>query len=281
MTYPRALALAEVVWSPREARSWEGFSRRLPARLRELDALGVGYRIPSVEGLETDRLTLADSAVVTLGVPLDRARIRYTLDGSDPDARAPLYTGPLTLRLAGGPVTVTARAELPGGRTSAPRAATFSRTTLREPAAVSPTELTPGLRSAYYEAQLSTTAALDTLAPVREGVATGVGLTGTERPENFGLRLTGYLSVPRDGIYTFTLGSDDGSTLAIGDRVVVDHDGFHGDESRSGMVALRAGLHPVTVRYFQGGGGKALRLTYRLEGGEAGPVPAGWLFHQR
>jgi hexosaminidase len=44
MAFPRMLALAEVVWSPRAARDWTGFQARLPARLAELDQLGVNYR---------------------------------------------------------------------------------------------------------------------------------------------------------------------------------------------------------------------------------------------
>jgi hexosaminidase len=46
MAYPRALALAEIAWSPREARDWESFQKRLPAGLRLLDRLGVHYRKP-------------------------------------------------------------------------------------------------------------------------------------------------------------------------------------------------------------------------------------------
>ena len=46
MAYPRVLALAEIAWSPREARDWTSFSERLPAALRFLDALGVHYRKP-------------------------------------------------------------------------------------------------------------------------------------------------------------------------------------------------------------------------------------------
>jgi hexosaminidase len=47
MAYPRVLALAEIGWSPREARDWKSFSARLPAALRLLDRLGVKYRKPS------------------------------------------------------------------------------------------------------------------------------------------------------------------------------------------------------------------------------------------
>jgi hexosaminidase len=46
MLFPRVLALSEVLWSPREARSWRGFVARLPAQLTRLDAMGVRYRVP-------------------------------------------------------------------------------------------------------------------------------------------------------------------------------------------------------------------------------------------
>ena len=43
MYFPRACALAEVAWSPRE-RSWEDFEQRLRLHTGRLDALGVNYR---------------------------------------------------------------------------------------------------------------------------------------------------------------------------------------------------------------------------------------------
>ena len=46
MAYPRALALAEIAWSAKEARDWDGFQARLPAALALLDQLGIGYRRP-------------------------------------------------------------------------------------------------------------------------------------------------------------------------------------------------------------------------------------------
>ena len=44
MVFPRMLALAEVVWSPRELRDWGHFQARLPSQLERLGALGVRYR---------------------------------------------------------------------------------------------------------------------------------------------------------------------------------------------------------------------------------------------
>lgn len=46
MVFPRAAALAEVVWTPRARRDWGDFRRRLDVHLRRLDALDVRYRPP-------------------------------------------------------------------------------------------------------------------------------------------------------------------------------------------------------------------------------------------
>jgi hexosaminidase len=44
MAFPRACALAEVLWSPATGRSWDDFSRRLPMHLDRLTARGVKFR---------------------------------------------------------------------------------------------------------------------------------------------------------------------------------------------------------------------------------------------
>ena len=44
--FPRAAALAEVVWSPKEGRDLEDFHRRLQHHLKRLDQLNVNYRKP-------------------------------------------------------------------------------------------------------------------------------------------------------------------------------------------------------------------------------------------
>ncbi|HJS48279.1 MAG TPA: beta-N-acetylhexosaminidase, partial [Gemmatimonadales bacterium] len=51
MAWPRALALAEITWSPRERRAWPGFVARLPASLAWLRAWEVNYRVPKELGV--------------------------------------------------------------------------------------------------------------------------------------------------------------------------------------------------------------------------------------
>ena len=278
MVWPRALALAELTWSSPEARDWESFVARLPVALRALDRLGVAYHIAHVEGLDGDRLTLSNNVEIRLTTLTPDVEIRYTTDGTDPTRSSLRYERPFRVAVTSGGTRVTARAFLPNGRASAPRAATFTQTTYRP--ADKLTVVQSGLRYQYYEASVRTTRAIDTLRQTREAMVPGVRRKGDERPERYAIKLTGYLRVPDDALYEFQLVSDDGSTMDIGDRTVVNNDGFHGDEARTGMIALRAGLHPITVRYFQGTGGASLSLRYR-QGEGAGerewiPVPDSW-----
>jgi hexosaminidase len=48
MAFPRMCAMAEVDWSPKEARNWDDFSRRLTTHLQRLDEWNVNYRPVSV-----------------------------------------------------------------------------------------------------------------------------------------------------------------------------------------------------------------------------------------
>ena len=57
MAFPRAIALAEVVWSPRAIRNLDGFYARLALNLRHLERLGVNYRIPErIDGVDEEGL---------------------------------------------------------------------------------------------------------------------------------------------------------------------------------------------------------------------------------
>ncbi|MDM7914971.1 MAG: PA14 domain-containing protein, partial [Candidatus Eisenbacteria bacterium] len=84
-----------------------------------------------------------------------------------------------------------------------------------------------------------------------------------------------------EGIYTFHLFSDDGSALWIGDEKAIDNDGLHGRGAVSRTLALRPGLHPIRVEYFQGLGDSALELWYEGPGVPLAPVPAELLWQAR
>lgn len=77
------------------------------------------------------------------------------------------------------------------------------------------------------------------------------------------------LSIEEAGAYEFRLTSDDGSRLSIDDEVVIDHDGLHGAEPKTGSVDLTAGVHELFVEHFEAGGGQQLTLEWKKPGDAA------------
>lgn len=121
------------------------------------------------------------------------------------------------------------------------------------------------LRYRLYKGRWKQLPDFDTLAPEREGeLKSGViDLAKLKENSNFGACFTGVLEVPVAGNHTFFLNSDDGSRLLIGGKMIVEYDGLHGPaKEQNGTVELTAGRHPLRVEFFQGGGGKALRIAY-------------------
>ncbi|HEY1604855.1 MAG TPA: family 20 glycosylhydrolase [Allosphingosinicella sp.] len=99
MAFPRALAVAELGWSPAGPRDFSGFAARAALQAERLERLGIhgstAAFAPTVSahldpGANRITVTLADQA----GAP-----IRYTLDGNPPGAGSPLYAAPLSFGL--------------------------------------------------------------------------------------------------------------------------------------------------------------------------------------
>lgn len=125
----------------------------------------------------------------------------------------------------------------------------------------------PGLHYAMYEGSWSRLPDFNALRPAAEGTVRNFSVAQWGSKTSFGVVFTGYITIPADGVYRFSLASDDGSQLLIGDKAVVMHDGIHGSDTRTGKISLQAGKHPIRVEYFNGDGGLGLSVTYGLASG--------------
>jgi hypothetical protein len=81
--------------------------------------------------------------------------------------------------------------------------------------------------------------------------------------ENFCARFQSKIKVPKSGTYTFITTSDDGIRLKINGRLIIDQWTWMGPTEFSEKVDLKEGdLVAIEVEYFQGGGGKFLKLEW-------------------
>ncbi len=98
MVYPRASALAEVAWSKKENRNWEKFLLKLNDQFKRFDILNVNY---SKSHYNLKSKTTWNQAAGRPQIALETAckicEIRYTLDGSEPNAQSALLNKPLVI----------------------------------------------------------------------------------------------------------------------------------------------------------------------------------------
>lgn len=88
----------------------------------------------------------------------------------------------------------------------------------------------------------------------------------------FGMELTGTITIPSSGNWTFTLGSDDGSRLKINGSQVILNDGAHSFRNRSATVNLNAGTYPIEIVFFENGGSHGLQLRWQGPGMAANEI---------
>ncbi len=235
----------------------------------------------------TPSLTLGGQAVsgtalilgptaLTLTSATPGAVFTYTLDGTEPGPESPRCADTLALE---GNVRLRLRALAPGLRPSPTVALEVRRAGLQPP--VHPRRTSPGLDLRSALGPWDRLPDFDTLTGTRGSTVEAPSVACLPRSEHAALVFQGFLKVPRSGIYTFHLRSDDGSRLQVGAAVRLDHDGLHGGrETRTVQAALAKGFHPFRLEYFQAGGGAELALEIEGPGLPRQPLPPALLFRE-
>lgn len=150
-----------------------------------------------------------------------------------------------------------------------------------------PVGATPSLNANYFT--ITTETALPDFSP-RTPYAVGTvaqlnypatlnTFASSGRSDLVGARFVGWLSVPSTGLWTISSASDEGSRVTIGTSVVVDHDGVHDFTERSGAIALAAGVHALTVDYFERSGLAGLVLSWQGPSVAKQAIPAAQFYH--
>lgn len=95
MTWPRALAVAEVLWSPKEKRNWNGFVPRVEKQFERMDAAQVKYAPSMYDPIITVSKKDSATIMVAMDTEVEGLTIHYSFDNSFPDNFYPAYKTPL------------------------------------------------------------------------------------------------------------------------------------------------------------------------------------------
>ena len=267
MMFPRMTALSEVLWTNKQ--DYDGYRARLIPHYTRLDQLKIDYRLPDLEGLVQNNV-FTDKAVLALTPPLPDLTLRYTRDGSMPDANSDKLSEPVTITESD---TVKLALFTKAGRRGDVYALVYEKQTYSPAQAA--TDLQPGLKLLYNPGSFKNTAGIGQ-EPDSTLAVSGIVVPDSIAKGSFGLRYRGYIDVPQQGVYNFFFTCDDGGKLRIDNRLVVDNDGLHGPILKSGGIALDKGPHIFELDFIEGGGGFTLDLKYSTGSEQPAPVPTSW-----
>ncbi|MGH7152272.1 MAG: alpha-L-fucosidase, partial [Planctomycetota bacterium] len=232
----------------------------------EFEGRPIVYRAPEIRA---ESATFVRPLEVSILPPSSGLEIRYTTDGTDPDGASALYREPITLR-----ETASVKARTFHGAT--PASGVVSNAFRRvEPL---PGEALPepprDFRVERFEGDWDRLPDFGTLPAKGSFRRRTIALPEGFRDERVGLRYEGWIEVPRDDVYLFSLSSDDGARLLVHRELVVDNDGLHGALEKRGGIPLGAGLHPVAVEWFNKTADVHLEVRAGALGAELRPLQA-------
>jgi hypothetical protein len=199
----------------------------------------------------------------------------YTLDGSEPTEKSLLYDKPFYLSTSS---DLNVRAF---SKSVLPSAIVNTRVKVFEwNEATQLNNLKQGIKFSAFELIPDSVNDIDFVKPVKTGYTKSISTSEATRLENYGLYFEGYIKTMDDAVYSFYLSSDDGSKLWIDNNVVVDNDGMHSEEEKSGSIALKKGYHHFKVAFVQGTGDAVLNLSY-INGGKAKKIIPTSMFYYK
>lgn len=269
LLYPRLLALAETMWSPRQSEDgWENFQSRVRAMYPRMGERNMFFQIERPQ-VEFQNALFSNKVTVPAPKPQDGFTIRYTNDGSVPTEISNIFKNDLTFF---SDITLN----LAAFRTADHQSENSTITLKKVKPVANADKLVQGLWSRYYEGKYREIAEFKKTAHKTVKTVDAPNLKVAERRNNYGVSFTGFIKVPTSGVYTFSTASDDGSILDIAGVRVVDNDKLHGMRKVTGSVYLEAGVYPVEVAFLDGGGAATLKLTVTAPNGTEGPIPASW-----
>lgn len=196
----------------------------------------------------------------------NKAKIYYTTDRSEPTENSTLYKEPIIVNKT---TTIRFTAFKKGILSSVPvfikmEKLKYVHLTNYE----NKLKFAAGLRYKYYQAHVIDEFELDKLEPLETGIISKITADERKREDYFGYHFSGFLKIPKDGIYKISISSNDGNTFFL-----------DGKKFTGGAIALRKGMYKISQNYFQLGNNKWDRVIWEGPGIKRQEIPKKYYFH--
>ena len=221
-----------------------------------------------------------DKATVTLGSETTGTNIFYTLDGSEPTTKSMRYTKPVELFQTSEIKFFAEKEGLLRSTVVSMKIEKLQKIEFTDFKNYKGEQLLPGLYYSYFEDHVMFVDELDKLKPKKIGITPDFNIEERENDALFAFTYSGYIRIPRDGVYTFYLSTNDGGVLFMDGKRFIDADGPRTATPSSRTVMLKAGIYQIGEKYFQMGGGFSNIVSWKGPGITKEGIPASALFHK-
>lgn len=194
------------------------------------------------------------------------AVIRFTTDGSSPNEESSIYKEPTLIDKS---TVIKAKSFLKDHHPSSEIRVQYDY--------IDP-EIN-GISWELYEGNFKNLPDFEKLNSVKQGKVYQFDFAGIDRPKyDFALKFSSNIEITEEGEYNFSTVSNDGSSLYINGKKIVDNDGEHAAREMDGKIYLMKGKYPIIVQYFQTGGSTSFSVNYKGPNIEYQKIPGSKLF---
>ena len=198
-----------------------------------------------------------------------QANIRYTTNGTQPSFFSKKYTHPILLQKNQPLKARTFDKKLPASFTKTLIVDQFDSTT-------------NGWNYKYYHIRTDSLPDFKKINAVDSGQITLFDFKKIQKRKHYwASTFEAFIRIPRSGIYTFYLSSDDGSRLLINNASVVENDGVHYNLLKSGSIKLKHGIYPIKIEHFNLWSFNHLALYLSGPKIPKQSIPLSWVFYKK
>ena len=141
--------------------------------------------------------------------------------------------------------------------------------------------MTQGCRFTFHIANFKFVNQIDADPEEDSGIMAVPSIAGSPAGDHFAYNFFGYINVPSDGTWEFSLTADEGSELWVEGERIVSAEGGKMPASAIGSIPLQQGLHPFKLLYFDDEGDQSLKWSWRKKGtSKFAPIPPERFFYR-